>query len=591
MITGLTTKDIILELEKDPLKLSLWRDLAALVKHQEDVLSTKTLEVITAGLEAFLKKTEEAALQKVAPPEIPSMARMNFSRLAKAYNSPNLLMEIGKVYLQAWRLPLHAVAHLERARQLGGAETTLRPLIEAAQLSAQKEGVRLKGGKAEHSGVTAAVHTSPAVSSIISKSGKLSQSIQALLPPRTTSLPKIRRPAPEPFPDSSEKCAVQAVEAVKTGDFDWAMSLLQKANEQPLSSERMWHAWSNLGLALFEARQFKEAEEAYEQASRYGPERMISHFNLGTARHMNGNLSGALVSYHRAEALEPKHPKIWCNLGVLLCQQDEYTEAELALKRAVALQPDYARAWDNLAVALGAQDRLEESLAACYRALDLKPGYPEACFKIGVIKYSRHQYPEAITSLERAADLPVLAPYARAYLVLAHARLGQTTKAQSIIDKIIAYDPKFELLGQSWNALGVAYTEAKNFAAAIDAFNRACELEPEKAENWFDLGVALQEHDEPKKAQTCFQKAVHLQFNYPLAWRNLGLASSALGQHAEATAAFQQEVRLSPENPLAWYNLGVSLDREGLTDKARMAYIKADELEKAAPIRYVGAEA
>ena len=404
---GRSTQNIRL-IEADPLSPATWEALADQVRGQNDPLSIKSLEVIIEGLKKIEEVNTAAKEKETAPLRISALSKSMFTRLARAYNSPTLLKEVGMIYLRDLGLPNVALLHFERSMRLGGPEKELRPLSEAAAVAVQRQMAQRTGAEAGHSGITSAQHAQPVAPDIIRKTGKI-------LMPSRPNLPAAggMKPVPvvpdEPLPATTKECLEKAQIAIKVGHLARAHALLRKANEQPGDKTEMWQAWTDLGQAYFEAGQCAPIEEAFVEALRYDPEELASQFNAALGYQLNSKYDLALATYLKANKINPKHPKVWCNLGVLYFQTDQYPQAESALRFATMASPEYARAWDNLAAALGAQDKLDEALIACKRAVELRPEYPEAFLQDGRDLFSAEAiFAHAAEEFARAARHPAI---------------------------------------------------------------------------------------------------------------------------------------------------------------------------------------
>jgi Flp pilus assembly protein TadD len=569
-------------IESDPLSPAPWEELAERVKGQNDPLSIKSLEVIIDGLRKIGEMNALAKEKNATPVRISPLSQSMFSRLARAYNSPTLLKEVGLIYLRDLSLPNVALQHFERSLRLGGPEKELRPLSEAAAVAVQRQMSQRTGMEAEHSGVTAAQHTQPVAIEIIRKTGKL------LMPSRFTQTAganvaeEAADAAGQPMPPTARGCLDEAKAAIRQGGLKRAEALLQKANEEPPGKTEMWQAWTDLGQAYFEAGNSRGVERAFVEALRYDPAELASQFNAALGYQLNQKFDLALETYLNANKIDPKHPKVWCNLGVLYFQTDQYAQAESALRFATMASPDYARAWDNLAAALGAQDKLDEALVACKRATALRPDYPEAFFKMGVIYFSRNDFSNAAGQLQRAGQLPALSAYCDSFQAMIHARLEQTEAAEAAVQRAVKADPKCDLLWMAWNDLGLAWYSAGNYSRAATAYGEATIIKPDEPQAWFNLGVSFHKLGDLEAARASYQQAVDLKESLPGAWHNLGIVCAQNGDHLAAMNAFRREVNWSPCNIRAWYDLGVTLEKLGRDDEARVAFQKVDLLEHAA---------
>ena len=580
--SGRSTQNLRL-IESDPLSPASWEALAERVRGQNDPLSIKSLEVIIDGLKRIEEINAIAKQKETAPIGISSLSKSMFTRLARAYNSPTLLKEVGLIYLRDLSLPNVALQHFERSMRLGGPEKELRPLSEAAAVAVQRQMSVRTGTVAEHSGITSAQHSQPVTVDIIRKTGKM------LMPSRpnpaaTTKMKAVAPPseADIPLPATTRECIEEARIAVKQGHFKRAEALLKKANEQPADKTEMWQLWTELGQACFEAGQSPEVETAFLEALRFDPDELASQFNAALGYQINQKYDLALATYLKANKIDPKHPKVWCNLGVLYFQTDQYPQAESALRFATMASPEYARAWDNLAAALGAQDKLDEALIACKKAVELRPEYPEAFFKMGVIYFSRNNFHLAANEFQRAAQLPAISAYCDSFQAMIHARLEQTEEAEAAAQRAVKADPKCEMLWLAWNEIGLAWYSAENYSRSATAYGEATIIKPDEPQAWFNLGVSFHKLGDLEAARDSYQQAVDLKESYPGAWHNLGIVCAQKGDHLAAMNAFRREVNWVPDNIRAWYDLGVTLEKLDRADEARVAFHKVDLLSNAA---------
>ncbi|MCE0523959.1 MAG: tetratricopeptide repeat protein [Methylacidiphilales bacterium] len=584
--SGRSTQNLKL-IELDPLNSVAWETLAEKVRGQNDPLSIKSLEVIIDGLKKIEEVNVQAKEKNTPPIQISSLSKSMFSRLARAYNSPTLLKEVGLIYLRDLGQPNVALQHFERSLRLGGPEKELRPLSEAAAVAVQRQMSQTGGSVAGHAGISAAQHAQPVATEIIRKTGKV------LMPsrpgPRPAPTVTEKMPATEPVAEVAEKlpattreCLDEAKIIIKQGQLKRAQALLKKADVAPADKAEMWQTWTDLGQACFETDQPRGVEEAFVEALKYDPEELASQFNAALGYQLNQKYDLALETYLKANKIDPKHPKVWCNLGVLYFQTDQYPQAESALRFATMASPDYARAWDNLAAALGAQDKLDEALIACKRAVELRPEYPEAFFKMGVIYFSRNNFTLAAAEFQRAALHPAIAAYCEAFQAIIHARLEQPDAAEAAVQRAIKADPKCDLLWVAWNEIGLAWYALENYSRAGTAYGEATIITPAEPQAWFNLGVSFHKLGNLEAARDSYQQAVDLKESFPGAWHNLGIVCAQNGDHQAAMNAFRREVNWVPDNIRAWYDLGVTLEKLGRADEARIAFHKVDLLTNAA---------
>ena len=563
-------------IESSPLSTASWMALANKARSQNDPLSVKSLEVIIGGL----KRIEERQEKEGKVQALSTLSQSMFVRLARAYNSPTLLKEVGLIYLRDLGMPDTALEHFERSLLLGGPEKELRPLTEAAAVARQRQIAKENGELPQLTGIASAHHSNPVATTIIRRTGKM------LLPAgfkQTNLIPFVGSEealgdAEPALPAGTVECLAEAEAAIEKSALRRAEALLRKANEKPGDPHAMWQAWTNLGQAYYENAAYPEVETAFSEALKFQPDELAAHFNAALGYHLNQKFEEAIAEYSRANELQEKHPKVLCNLGVLYFQLDAYAEAEKALGYAVEADPDYARAWDNLAASLGAQDKFDEAIAACGRAIALRPEYPESHFKLGIIHFSRNELVKAIIEFQRAAVLPALTGYCDVFSAMGYARLEQTEAAEAAARSAQQTDPKCELLWMAWNDLGLAWFTEKNFGRSAAAYAEATQLKPDESGAWFNLGVSYHQSGDLKAARESYQKAVDLNGSLAEAWHNLGTVCAEMGDFKTAVAAFRRETNWSPNNVRAWYDLGVACEKADDHDAAKAAFARAEAL-------------
>ena len=572
-------------IESNPLSPSAWEALAERVRAEDNAMSSRSLEVVIAGLKKLEEDSDGRPEEEAPARRVSGFSQAMFVRLANAYNSPTLLKEVGLIYLRDLGLPDVALKHFERALLLGGPEKELRPLTEAAAVALQRKIARQRGAVPELSGLITTTNKSPAATTIIRRTGRM------LLPaPLVESAPNASATkTPEAYSDFSisettEACLEAATQEMKGGALARAEELLRKAERSQDHREALSEAWTQLGHAAFEAADHPRVERAFSEARKFAPQNLSAHFNAALGFQVNGRNEEAVQAYAEANRLSDRHPKILCNLGVLYFQMEAYGEAEKVLKIAVEADPGYARAWDNLAATLGAQDKLEEALEAARRAVVLRPDYAEAHFKMGLIHFAKQDWAQAESELKLASSTPSLRGDCDLLLALSCCREDKIEEAEAIVRRAAATEPKSEWLWMAWNDLGLARLAENDLSRAAHAFESARKEAPEEPDIWINQGVTQHRSGEKEAARRSFQKVVEI--NAPLAngWHNLGTVCVDLGDYVAAVKAFQRETKEAPDNVRAWHDLGVALEKLGQYDEAKQAFSRADSSSDPTPV-------
>ena len=134
----------------------------------------------------------------------------------------------------------------------------------------------------------------------------------------------------------------------------------------------------NLGQALMQIGQPKEAMRCYRRALKLKPDDARAHCGLGNAQLATGKLDESVLCQRRALSIDPGFPLAHYNLGNALQKLGKLPQAESAYRRAVELAPRLAQAHYNLGNALHDLGRLGQALESFRRALEIDPGYLDA---------------------------------------------------------------------------------------------------------------------------------------------------------------------------------------------------------------------
>jgi tetratricopeptide (TPR) repeat protein len=157
-----------------------------------------------------------------------------------------------------------------------------------------------------------------------------------------------------------------------------------------------------------------------------------------------------------------------------------------------------------------------------------------------------------------------------------------------ILLKKVKYQPSKD----NYNALGNAYFDAQRYDEAIDAYQKALEmdasdpsilsnvgnalffldaydnasqylrqaiaLDPTDATAWAYLGNALYALEQSRAAMGCYRRALEVEPENLEATRNLGNIYHDCQDFKKAVEYFERALKITPEDPTSWANLGNS---------------------------------
>jgi len=135
-----------------------------------------------------------------------------------------------------------------------------------------------------------------------------------------------------------------------------------------------------------------------------------------------------------------------------------------------------------------------------------------------------------------------------------------------------------------WLATALEYeAEGETRAQAIDAYEHALCLDPEKLDALLNCGTLCYEDGNLKKAAEYFNRALRVDPQSALAHFNLGSVLEEVGRLEAARLHLRDAVRLDPNYPDAHYNLAFVCEKLGAHNEARRHWQAYIELDPASP--------
>ena len=126
-----------------------------------------------------------------------------------------------------------------------------------------------------------------------------------------------------------------------------------------------------------------------------------------------------------------------------------------------------------------------------------------------------------------------------------------------------------------YNLIGSAYFDKKEYDNAIEAYQKAVEINPKDDEAYNNMGSAYNHKKEYDNAIEAYQKAVEINPKRDEAYYNIGVAYGKKQEYDNAIEAYQKAVEINPKKDGAYNNMGIAYYHLGEFDKVIDAYVKA----------------
>ncbi len=344
------------------------------------------------------------------------------------------------------------------------------------------------------------------------------------------------------------------------------------------------HFWAQYCLGMQGLRQSRPdmADVYFTSCVARRPDFAWSYILRGAARTSLGEFDLAAADFDHAVALEPereaRHVAL-VNRAVLEFTRNRPDEARRLLAEAIDLEPRGYQAIVSLATVESRQGRHDEALALLDQAVELEPNSPVVHRQRGRLHAERRDSAAAERDLRAAARLEGTNPEARADdLALLGQMLFRQQKydeALAIWDESLSIDPdepqshlwraallvdrgRFEEALPSFDAFlkrgrpnvefyltrGMCRASMGSFAAAIDDYSRAIEIEPSAAA-LCQRGWLYALRGNPAFGLQDFEKAITRDPSHADAHCGRGLALAYVGRHADAALAAERAMELA----------------------------------------------
>jgi len=309
----------------------------------------------------------------------------------------------------------------------------------------------------------------------------------------------------------------------------------------------------------------------------------------------------AIEYYQRALKTAPNDPSYRTNLGVLYYRKGLTNEAIRQFEGAIAIDSTLSAAYFNLGNAYARRCLLDEAILQYQLALRYDPKLIGAYNNMGLVLMGQARYAEAVQNLMDALDLQDKNLSAIHFnLSIAYEHLDSIEAARVQIEKALELEPDGALfLVQKGNI----YLRLQERAAAINAFDRAIELDSSLVVGFNNLGNAWLPL-EAERAEMAYEKAMqifpeYLEKRYFIAnqyleegltdllgacqsprqvlshyakiYANLGKTYLQVGKLEKARERLEQALQIDPALIDSWQTLAVVYQRQGSPQAARQA--------------------
>lgn len=333
-----------------------------------------------------------------------------------------------------------------------------------------------------------------------------------------------------------------------------------------------------LGNGFYVSNRLDEAESAFREACVLEPANPWARNNLGLTLIREGKYAEAQSNFRTAIENKPDYAKAWNNLGLAQMQSGDPVSAEDSFRRSLIIDPTLAEPAYNLAFILPRNGKTNESISNYAIFLQKFTNHFEAHREFGRLALRLSMTNESLAALRKAVSLSpedpeTLGLFGECLLRSGETRAAADTLAQAI-SKAKTNTEKTDLA--RLHALRAESLEAaKSFDAAIAAWLRAAELDPNKPAYASAAGLLLFQSGGWKEALSAFRTASQAEPENPSHYLNIARCLLALDAPAEALKELEKPAAKTDTTGILHILRGNALYRLTRYREAVEAYTRA----------------
>ena len=252
-----------------------------------------------------------------------------------------------------------------------------------------------------------------------------------------------------------------------------------------------------------------------------------SAFDRGNELLRQKSFKQAVTEYNQLLNIDSNYFQAWTNRGYALAGLGQFSQMQESCSTATIIEPDAVYAWNCLGEALHNLNRSEDAIAAFDQAIALNPNEP-----IFLINKS-----ESLKSLGREAE-----------------SLDVNRQAIQVLERVEIIGGKEKVAGEfavALTFLGNGYRKRKQYALAVDSYNRALEYSPNYFPAQIGKGIVLSKAKRYREAQQEYRAILNNQqleaVKQAQTWFYLGKSLCQSQQVNRGLAAFDEAIKLKPE--------------------------------------------
>jgi tetratricopeptide (TPR) repeat protein len=342
--------------------------------------------------------------------------------------------------------------------------------------------------------------------------------------------------------------------ALRSGDFEKALQLLQPALQESPKNPQLWMLQ---GLAYSGKGNQKAALVSYQSALKIAPDYLPALEGAAQLEYDAGD-AGAIPLLEHVLRLRPNETTSHAMLAVLAYKRRDCATAVHHFALSGSLLDSQPGALQEYGACLMALKQTEKAIPVFQGIVALHPEDPRARRGLAAAQLAAEKPKDAISTLQ---PLLVESDPEVATLQLAAAAYEanqDTPNAVKLLRSAIIKDPRN--VGLYADFANIAMTH-QSFQTGIEMVNAGLTQQPDAAELYLARGVLYVQLADYDKAEKDFEKAEQLDPRQSLSAAAQGMIAEEKNQNnpEQALATVRSKLAVKPADPFLWYLQGAIL--------------------------------
>jgi tetratricopeptide (TPR) repeat protein len=366
--------------------------------------------------------------------------------------------------------------------------------------------------------------------------------------------------------------------AMRAGQFDHALELLQSALQKNPKNAQLW---ALEGISFSGKSDKKKALDAFHHALNLSPDYLPALEGAAQIEYDNGGKDAATL-LQRVVTLRPHDPTSHAMLAVLDYRRGDCAAAAPHFEASESLidsQPEALEAYGDCLVRLKEN---EKAIAILSRATQLPNASPPTRYRLASVQLMAQHPKDALATIgpllqANPPDVNALELAASAYEAD-----GNTPEAVRLLRQAIVSDPHNINLYVDFANVSMDH---QSYQVGVDMINAGLQVEPKAAPLYVARGILYVQLAQYDNAESDFEKADALDPRQSLGSAAEGLAAVQKNDPDQALATVQQKLVKKPGDPFLLYLKAETIAQRGPDPGTPEFRDAVDSAKKAIAIR------